>query len=228
MIVGRGLIANAFEKVQMSDDVLVFASGVSNSKETNPLQFEREANLLKRVIQENPKSKLVYFSTASVLDPQLNTEPYASHKLRCEELIRMHCPRHLILRVTNVVGKSGNPNTVFKFFVDNIRSETSFELWRNACRNLVDIEDVVRITRALLATNKPAETFLLANPVNHAVPELVATLEQKLGKRAVCTHTDKGSCALYEMNETVAFYNAIGFSFPPDYLQKLIERYVEI
>jgi len=211
----------------MSDDVLVFASGVSNSKETNPLQFEREANLLKRVIQENPKSKLVYFSTASVLDPQLNKEPYASHKLRCEELIRMHCSRHLILRVTNVVGKSGNPNTVFKFFVDNIRSQTSFELWKNACRNLVDVDDVVRITLALLATNKQAETFLLANPVNHAVPELVATLEMKLGKKAVCLYTDKGSCAPLEIAETLAFYEMNGFNFPSDYLQQLIERYVE-
>jgi nucleoside-diphosphate-sugar epimerase len=227
MIIGRGLIAAAFENETLPHGVLIFASGVSNSKETDPLQFRREMDLLSETIRNNPDKKLVYFSTASVLDVQLADEPYVRHKLQCEELIRNLCAKHLILRVTNVVGNSGNPNTVFKFFVDRIRGEEVFELWRNACRNLVDVEDVVRISLALLAKNNAAETFLLANPVNHAVPELLATLEQKLGKNAVFISTEKGSCAPYPMAETLAFYDANGFSFSADYLKKLIDRYVD-
>jgi len=183
---------------------------------------------LKKAIHENYGKRFVYFSTASVLDPQMTGEPYVIHKLQCEELIRNACERHLILRVTNVVGNSGNPHTVFKFFVDHIRNDASFELWTLACRNLVDIDDVARIVVALLADGIAAQTFLLANPTNHAVTELVKLLENKLNKKALYTEVNKGSCVAYEMPESVAFYQTKGFSFPEDYLEKLIDRYITL
>ena len=228
MIVGNGLIANAFKNEHLPSDALIFASGVSNSKETDLTQFRRELDLLNQTIQENKERRLVYFSTASVLDQEMASEPYVIHKLQCEELIRKSCERHLIVRVTNVVGNSGNPHTVFKFFTDHIRNETSFELWTRACRNLVDIDDVARIVAALLADGIAAQTFLLANPTNHAVTELVKLLENKLNKKALYTEVNKGSCVAYEMPESVAFYQTKGFSFPEDYLEKLIDRYITL
>lgn len=226
MIIGRGLLATAFENSSLPEDVLIFASGVSNSKETNPDQFRRELDLLIHTIHGNRDKRLVYFSTASVLDSELSDEPYVLHKLNCEELIRINVPNHLILRVTNVVGNSGNPTTVFNFFVEKIRQQTLFELWVNACRNLVDIEDVVRITSALLDEKHTVTPFLLANPTNHPVSELVASLERKLNKKAHYTTVHKGSCASYNLADTLAFYDKIGLSFSNDYLNQLIDRYV--
>ncbi|MFM7726314.1 MAG: NAD-dependent epimerase/dehydratase family protein [Flavobacteriales bacterium] len=226
MIVGRGLIATAFENAHLPSDALIFASGVSNSKETDPNQFQRELDLLIKTILENTDKRFVYFSTASVLDAEMAGEPYVIHKLQCESIIQMECERHLILRVTNVVGNTGNPHTVFKFFVDHIRSETSFELWTRACRNLVDIDDVVRIVLALLSGDVRAQTFLLANPTNHAVLELVQRLEHRMNKRAHYTEVNRGSCMHYDLTETRAFYEANHFSFPEDYLEKLIDRYL--
>jgi nucleoside-diphosphate-sugar epimerase len=228
MIVGNGLIANAFKNEHLPSDALIFASGVSNSKETDLTQFRRELDLLNQTIQQNRHQLLVYFSTASVLDQEMASEPYVIHKLQCEEMIRHLCERHLILRVTNVVGNTGNPHTVFKFFVDHIRNDASFELWTHACRNLVDIDDVARIVVALLADGIAAQTFLLANPTNHAVTELVKLLENKLNKKALYTEVNKGSCVAYEMPESVAFYQTKGFSFPEDYLEKLIDRYITL
>ena len=46
MIVGNGLIASSFIKHD-NDDVIIFASGVSNSLETNQDKFDREIDLLK-------------------------------------------------------------------------------------------------------------------------------------------------------------------------------------
>lgn len=228
MIVGRGLIAGAFEKITLPHNVLVFASGVSNSKETNQNQFQRELELLTKTIEEHPNRRFVYFSTASVLDPQLAGEPYVLHKLRCEELIRTSCRLHLILRVTNVVGRTGNPNTVFNFFVDQIRNQTFFELWNNACRNLIDIEDVVHITRALLEEELAQRTFLLVNPTNHSVADIVHLIEETLGKKANCAVMDKGSCIQYELSDTQSFYEERGFLFAPDYLNRLVAHYVNI
>lgn len=44
MIVESGLIANAFSWRSLPGDVLLFAAGVSNSKEKRSETFERELN----------------------------------------------------------------------------------------------------------------------------------------------------------------------------------------
>ena len=115
MIVGSGLIANAFSSRSLPDDVLLFASGVSNSKEKRPEPFERELNLIRQTAEANPERRIIYFSTASVMDPELSDEPYVIHKLKCEEWLKNNTVSPLILRVTNVVGNSGNPATVLIF-----------------------------------------------------------------------------------------------------------------
>ncbi|MFM7106233.1 MAG: NAD-dependent epimerase/dehydratase family protein [Flavobacteriales bacterium] len=152
---------------------------------------------------------------------------YVKHKIECERIIRAECMRHLILRVTNVVGNSGNPNTIFNFFVDRLTGGNPFEIWTYACRNLIDIDDVVSITLALLNAEKPNQTFLLANPVSVMVPDLVAALEDRLGRKAQAVFVSKGNCAALEMNETLSFYKENGFKFSSDYLSNLILRYVD-
>jgi len=53
MIIGNGLLANAFRDVVLPSDTLIFASGVSDSKSTNTLFFRREVDLLTNTIREN-------------------------------------------------------------------------------------------------------------------------------------------------------------------------------
>jgi hypothetical protein len=49
MIIGSGFIANSFRKFYFDrKNILIFASGVSNSKEKKKKNFEREVNLLKK------------------------------------------------------------------------------------------------------------------------------------------------------------------------------------
>lgn len=110
MVIGNGLLAKTFETYHASNDVLIFASGVSNSKETNPEAFKRELALLKATIQNYPKAKLVYFSTASITDASVNTSAYVQHKIALENYIKSTTTNYLILRVSNVVGVNGNPN----------------------------------------------------------------------------------------------------------------------
>ena len=87
MIIGNGMLANAV-RFYDKDEVIFFASGVSNSLEKDPSAFEREIRLLHSCIEENPHKKLIYFSTCSVYDPSKAESPYVKHKLNAE---KDHC-----------------------------------------------------------------------------------------------------------------------------------------
>ena len=64
MIIGNGLLANSIKEID-TDNVLFFASGVSNSLETRKDAFLREENLLVNHTL-NQKNKFIYFSTCSI------------------------------------------------------------------------------------------------------------------------------------------------------------------
>ena len=53
MIIGNGLIANLFRENDR-ENVVFFASRVSNSLETEKSAFLREENLLRKHLTENP------------------------------------------------------------------------------------------------------------------------------------------------------------------------------
>jgi nucleoside-diphosphate-sugar epimerase len=227
MIIGNGLIGSAFKLRLLPDEVLIFASGVSNSKEVNEDLFQRELDLLLTTIKQFPRFKLVYFSTASVMDPNLQDDHYVKHKLRCERLVVTNCKSYLILRVTNVVGKSSNPFTVFNFLSEKIKCEEPFEIWQNGCRNFVDISDLVEITISLLHENIPVNSFILANPYFYSVPEIVERLEIAIGKKANCRAVDKGTCFRPELSETLSFYEKTNFKFHENYLDLMIQKYLQ-
>lgn len=60
MVIGNGLLATAFSNYKGDNSILIFASGVSNSGNTNLSEFEREKSLLKSAL--DLKLRLIYFS----------------------------------------------------------------------------------------------------------------------------------------------------------------------
>mgnify|MGYP007017084323 CR=1 FL=1 len=81
MIVGRGLLASLFLENDR-EDIIFFASGVSNSLEDRQEEFLREETLIKKTIEENPNKIFVYFSTCSVYDSSKTGSDYVLHKLK--------------------------------------------------------------------------------------------------------------------------------------------------
>ena len=57
MLVGSGLIASAFLDYKDNDDVIVIASGISNSKETDYKKYQREIDMIGEFI--GTKSKVI-------------------------------------------------------------------------------------------------------------------------------------------------------------------------
>ena len=150
MVIGNGMVARRFESYKTNDQFLIFASGVSNSKNINPEAYARELLLLQTTIKQNPEKILVYFSTCSVYDPGEENSKYVVHKKQIEQLIQSNQRRFCIFRVSNLVGHSGNRNTILNFYVYHILNGINFDLWTNATRNLIDIDDMYQIADDIL------------------------------------------------------------------------------
>ena len=136
MIVGKGLIASLFMQ-ENHEDILIFASGVSNSSETRAEEFLREKNLLERTIANNPDKLCVYFSTCSIYDSSKNNSPYVLHKLKMEEFVKENASKYLILRVSNAVGKGGNPNLLMNYLIRSVENNETINVHTKATRNLI-------------------------------------------------------------------------------------------
>jgi nucleoside-diphosphate-sugar epimerase len=222
MIIGNGIMANALQFYD-KEDVVFFASGVSNSLEKKLSEFERETSLLKSVISQNPDKKLVYFSTCSIYDPTKTESYYVIHKLNIEKLIAELCSNFIIFRVGNAVGHGGNPNTLINFLKKSILSENKLMLHNNARRILIGTEDIASfINRYLKDFNN--EIVNLAYPYQFTLYEILSQLEKYLGKKACYEITEEGSFYRIEFNRyTEDFFSEIP---PGEYLKKLCSSYL--
>jgi len=148
MVVGNGLIATAFEKYRNKGRVMIFASGVSNSLENDNAIFKREEDLLKYTVQVNGNVPFVYFS--SLTHPNSDKSRYFTHKLKMEWYVRNYCPNRIIMKLPQVIGPNGNPNTLFNFLYNKIVNDEEISVYKNSYRSLLDIDDLVKIVDEIL------------------------------------------------------------------------------
>lgn len=226
MLVGNGLIAKAFQEFQEDDRFLFFCSGVSNSQCKEPVQFEREKQLLSESISGNPDKILIYFSTCSIIDPSMRESMYVNHKLEIEHIIAQTCAFYYIFRLSNVVGKTPNPNTVLNFFYNAINTEKTFDLWRHSSRNLIDVEDASRIILRLIETDGKLNSIInVANPHSYDVTYIVAEIERYLNKKGNYRSVDKGVRFSIPIPDIKPFIDTLAIDFEHQYLPRLLEKY---
>lgn len=103
-IVGNGDIASVLPEVDRPD-LLFFASGVSNSQETDMEEFRREADLL---LEQDTSIRVVYFSSLAVF---YGANRYVQHKRQMEGLVQTQFPHHTIVRIGNIDWGT-NPHTL--------------------------------------------------------------------------------------------------------------------
>ncbi len=146
IVIGNGMLAKAFEASNIKQEGLVlFCSGVSNSRETSANQFNREKTLLLNTMQWYVDKKMVYFSSCAA---DLIDTPYYQHKKAMEALVESSAERYLIVRLPQVVGLTKN-STLVSFIAENIKSGKPITVFKGARRNLIDVDDVVRLTLVL-------------------------------------------------------------------------------
>lgn len=209
-----------------SGAVLIHAAGVSNSSCVDPREFEREGALLQDSLSEHQDAEVfVYFSTCSVLDPDLRGAPYVLHKKEMERLVRSH-PHHLILRLPQLAGRSKNPHTILNFLYGKISRSERFTVWRNATRNVIDVEDVVKIARRLIGeTGIRRDTLSIANTRNHGVDDIVSVFEAICGKTSIYDVIDKGRPYAIDVQRIMPLLRAAEVDFGPDYLYDVLRKY---
>lgn len=225
MVVGNGMLAKAFSGYANNDNVTIFASGVSNSKEDNPSQFQREINLLSGTSSGN---KLVYFSTCSIYDLSLKNSLYIKHKIEVEKFIQNNFNNYLIFRLPNVIGISENKNTFFNYFKFKILNNSEIAIHENAYRHLIDVSDLYTWLQGIidneLETNKIIDTCLNNS---ESVSNIIKVIENNLKIDAV-KKIIAGGCSYKTNNEYFLNYLKNNFIVSEHYNEDLIKKYLWI
>lgn len=222
MIIGSGLIAKSLANIDSKDN-LFFASGVSNSLETRASEFEREFSLLKETLENNSNLKFIYFSTLSVKDHSKQSSHYVLHKLAMEHYIENNSRNYLILRIGNIVGNGGNPNTLFNYLKDQIINNRRFVVHSNARRLLIDMDDITLFLKDICPkiNNK---IINYAFPYHYDLTEIITAIEDKIGKKAIYDEVNEGDFYKVSFDEDIdTFFSGIK---PEDYIKALSEKYI--
>jgi nucleoside-diphosphate-sugar epimerase len=226
MVIGTGLVAKAFDAYKTDNRFLVFASGVSDSTNTDKNAFDREKQLLMKNLKEHEEKIFAYFSTCSIYDTVLSKTPYVLHKLEMEKLISDLHKRYYIFRISNLAGHSANPHTVLNFFVQHILSGTSFFLWNNASRNIIDVDDAFSVCNYILKKNSSYNKVInIANTVNYDVKIIVQEIENFFQKKGNYTLVENSSHPEIDVSAIQSIISALNIKFDSNYLKAIINKY---
>jgi nucleoside-diphosphate-sugar epimerase len=227
MIIGSGLLARAFAPLFAdSRDYCVYAAGVSNSNCSDQREFAREQDRLMIAMEQHRLVDLfLYFGTCSANGSM--DSPYVQHKIKMEKIIAEH-PRYLILRLPQTAGKTENPHTLLNYIFTRIIRSERFQIWKNARRNIIDVEDVVRIAAGLaLEEGVRKECINVANFSDYPMSDVVAIMEKVVGKRAIFDSLDKGGIYPIDTQRICTVAQRCGVVFSPEYLELVIRKYYE-
>lgn len=225
MIIGNGLIAQSFKPhFEKYEEIILFASGVSNSKLIVEAEYLKEKILLQNALQKD--KLLVYFSTCSIFDPALKDSRYILHKLEMESLIEK-TEKYLIIRLPNVVGSIGNPNTMFNYFFNQIINGETIQVANHATRYIIDVDDVAFWTMELIKDGFQNSAINVAFPNKIYVNLIIEMMEKFLNKKAIVEVVEGGN--EYEIDLSV-FTDFIhkkmpNFCISLDYIKGIIEKY---
>ena len=227
MIVGNGLIANLFREND-SENVVFFASGVSNSLETDKSAFLREENLIRQTLQENPEKLFIYFSTCSIYDSSKNGSFYVNHKLRMEQIVEEFSQKFLVLRVSNAVGKGGNPNLLMNYLVNAFHQENEITVHTLATRNLIDADDVKNITLKFINEKSFNKIINVAYLENFSTSEILEILEKHFNKSAKTSFVKSGQSYLISIPEVETYFAENNLTNKEAYLCRILDRYYSL
>lgn len=227
MIIGNGLIAKSMACID-AESVLLYASGVSNSLETMESEFLREKNLIEKSISENPEKLFIYFSTCSIYDSSKNNSPYVLHKLKMEQLIAEKCKEYFILRISNAVGKGGNPNLLLNYLVGTIQKKTKITVHTKATRNLIDVEDIAKITQEIMDDFPKNQIINIAYLQNYTIIEITEKISKVLNIEPFLQLKNEGSGYQIETSKIENYFKKNKLTDKDQYLQNIISKYYSI
>ena len=205
MIVGTGLIANAFSKGNFDHtNFIIFASGVSNSREERIEEYEKELTLLTNTLNDNQDKKLIYFSSCNIISA--DTSVYLQRKELIEDYIKRNVLNHLILRLPNVVGHSTNKFQLLNYFYFTLLEQKDLTVKVNYIRHLLDVDDLPKIMELLTTLQVEASILNVAFDNGIKVKNIIEILEVAVGLRFKNIKEDDGENDYLINNSTFLEY----------------------
>lgn len=225
MVIGNGMLAKEFTNYIQDSNILIFASGVSNSNETSFEAFQREEKLLLDSIEKEKGKKLIYFSTCSMYDKYFKNNAYTEHKLNMEKKIQELSKNYMIFRLPQVLGLN-NKYQLMGFLYQKIKNNEEFELF-NIERNIIDIKDVKIIIDFIIKNNLFKNKIInVANKNNIKVIDLVKILEKLLGKQGNYKIIDKIGSFNIDINDIMPIIHKFEL-FKINYMNEKVTKYYE-
>jgi nucleoside-diphosphate-sugar epimerase len=227
MIIGSGLLAKAFAaRVDQTNSIWIYAAGVSNSGCIDRYEFARESRRLRQALQAGANANaFVYFSTCSIADPLARNSEYVQHKVEMEMLVKNHA-NFIVVRLPQLAGKTPNPHTLLNYLYARIARSERFRLWKNAVRNIIDVDDAALIVMELLEDPQSRRlTVNVANPVSCPVTDIVAVMEKIIGKPAIIDEVIGGSAYDIDTTRITPILTKLGLTFDRSYVARVIEKY---
>ncbi len=226
MIIWNWLIAKSFSFYKDNNNVIIFASWVSNSQNQDKNLFEREISLLKEILNINKNKLFIYFSTCSITDKTLETK-YIKHKIKAEKIIKNNKNNNfLIIRIPNPIWFTKNPNTLLNYFVNRIKLDEIFTVLSDAKRNIIDVEDLFKISDYIinnwLFIN---ETINIANTKNYTIFDIIISLEKIIWKKAIYKIKQWWGEPEIDLKKIKEVIDNCWIDFNKNYLDKLIQKY---
>ena len=219
------MMARAFVAFERDPRVVIFASGVSDSLETNPTAFARERELLQRTRAEHPDALLVYFGTCSVYDPDRRDTPYVRHKLEMESFLEASPGPWLVLRLPLALGHGHRGHTLGRFLYEHIQREEPFEVWAGSTRYPIDVEDVLRIAKRLMAEQSNWNRRINVALRAFSVLDFVRVMEAITGKSARYSLLPKGQHYEVDCPEINRLASQLQLDLSASYLERVLRKY---
>jgi nucleoside-diphosphate-sugar epimerase len=229
MVIGNGMIAKEFDSYRDIEGIVIFASGISDSTNTDTSAFDREKNLITETLKANKEKLFVYFSTCSIDDASMQSSAYVQHKIKMEHLIMNKHTPFIIFRLTNPIGKTNNTHTVVNYFINHITGKHKFSVWKNANRNLIDMDDLYLICNEILQQRLFINSIVnIANPKNYPVVFIIENIERHFGIAGNYTVLDKGGGPLINTTAIEPLFKKFNIKFDEHYLSRLLQKYFPI
>lgn len=226
MIIGGGQLAKAFQKNKLIDNVCIFASGVSNSSCIDEKQFEREKNLLIDTLKNNSDKKFVYFSSCALSASEYPKNNYYKHKLNMEDIIKEYSSNYYIFRLPQLFGNLILHKTLINFIYKSIEHNHKFNIYDEAYRYVIEINDVCKLVEEYLTHHDKCMTIDIANPHRYKVLDIVQIFEKLLNKKAhyeVIQKEDQYTLDLTSLEDFVK-KKKIDIDFGEEYLIKKLRE----
>ena len=225
MILGNGMIASAMKTIE-NTNFIFFCSGVSKSNEIDESAYLREKELLAQYYDTT--KCLIYFSSYFVNFESYLAQRYYLHKLEMEHLIQENFKLFKIFRLPQVVGYSTNKHTLTNFLHNAIVSNLSINVYQGAQRNLIDLDDVVKVIEYTNQNNLfMNQSVNLIATQNYKIEDVIDVFEKIIGKKAIqnIQPNQEKKFDILLSKELTQIYNLFKINFDENYLYAIVIKY---